>query len=77
MIDCHKCKHYYVTWDKHFPHGCKAMEFKSKQLPSIVVFVSSNIECLVFKKKKRRTTSEAEKVVQTVDKKDPSKNHKG
>ena len=62
MIDCHKCKHYYVTWDKHFPHGCKAMKFKSKQLPSTVVFVSSNIECLLFEKKKRKTTSKSKKI---------------
>jgi hypothetical protein len=51
MIDCHKCKNYYVTWDKHFPHGCKAMGFKSKQLPSVKVFVSSNRECLLYKVK--------------------------
>ena len=51
MIDCHKCEYYYVTWDKHFPHGCKVMNFKSKQLPSTTVFVSSNSECLLFKKK--------------------------
>ena len=51
MIDCHKCKHYYVTWDKRFPHGCKAMGFKSIQLPSKTVFVSSNRECLLFKKR--------------------------
>ena len=57
MIDCYKCKYYYVTWDKHFPHGCKAMKFKSKQFPSTVVFVSSNKECLLFKKKKRKTSS--------------------
>lgn len=50
-IDCHKCEYYYVTWDKKFPHGCKAMEFKSMQLPSIVVFASSKRECLLFKKK--------------------------
>jgi hypothetical protein len=49
MIDCHKCEHYYVTWDEHFPHGCKAMKFKSKQLPSVSVFVSSDIECLLYK----------------------------
>lgn len=51
MIDCHKCEHYYVTWDKHFPHGCKAMKFKSKQLPSLVVFASSQMDCLLFKEK--------------------------
>ncbi|HDI59121.1 MAG TPA: uracil-DNA glycosylase [Desulfobacteraceae bacterium] len=56
MLDCHRCIHYYVTWDKRFPHGCKAMGFKSKQLPSISVFASSNERCLLFKEKtfKRR-----------------------
>jgi len=71
MIDCHKCDHYYVTWDKHFPHGCNAMKFKSKQLPSTVVFVSSNIECLLFKKKKRKTTFQGKKVDQAAVKKIP------
>jgi len=50
-IDCHKCKYYYVTWEKQFPHGCRAMGFKSKQYPSITVFVSSNRDCLAFKDK--------------------------
>jgi hypothetical protein len=54
MIDCHKCEHYYVTWDKNFPHGCKAMKFKSKRLPSIEVRVSSHRECLLYKEKKTR-----------------------
>jgi len=54
MIDFHKCEHYYVTWDEHFPHGCNAMKFKSKQLPSPMVFASSYIECLLFEKKKGR-----------------------
>jgi len=53
MIDCHKCEHYYVTWDKEFSHGCGAMGFKSKQFPSIVVRVSSDHECLLNKKKIR------------------------
>jgi hypothetical protein len=52
MLDCHKCKHYYVTWDKNFPHGCKAMRFKSKQLPSIEVRVISHRDCLLFSRKK-------------------------
>lgn len=51
MIDCHKCEHYYVTWDKHFAHGCRAMKFKSKQFPGAVVFASSGMECLLFEKK--------------------------
>ena len=47
-IDCYKCKHYYVTWDKRFPHGCRAMKFKGKALPSVTVFSSSNMPCLKF-----------------------------
>lgn len=53
MIDCHKCKHYYVTWDKDFPHGCRAMDFKSYHLPSSVVYKCSGIDCLMFKLKDR------------------------
>jgi hypothetical protein len=53
--DCHKCEHYYVTWDKDFPHGCRAMEFKSRQLPGVAVCSTTpTIECLSFKKRKKR-----------------------
>jgi len=52
MIDCHKCEYYYVTWDKDFPHGCKGMGFKSRQLPIFTVHESSpGMDCLLFKKK--------------------------
>lgn len=58
MIDCHKCKHYYVTWEKDFPHGCKAMGFKSRQLPNIVVCTSTpGMECLSFRIKEKRKNS--------------------
>ena len=59
MIDCHRCKYYYVTWDKNFPYGCKAMRFKSKQLPSIQVLVSSQRECLLFSKKETGKTKKS------------------
>ncbi|MBW2407653.1 MAG: uracil-DNA glycosylase [Deltaproteobacteria bacterium] len=59
MIDCHKCKHYYVTWDKNFPHGCKAMGFKSKQIPSIQVRVISQRECLLVSKKNTGKTKKS------------------
>jgi hypothetical protein len=52
MIDCHKCKYYYVTWEKEFPHGCRAMSFKSRHLPSFVVRTSNQgVECLAFEEK--------------------------
>lgn len=47
-IVCRKCRFYYVTWDTRKPHGCKAMNFKSRQPPSLVVRQSSGQECLRY-----------------------------
>ena len=54
MIDCHKCRHYYVTWNDRFPHGCRAMGFKSRRMPSLDVRASSGRECLLFKAKPQK-----------------------
>lgn len=50
-IDCHRCRHYYVTWDQRFSHGCKAMNFKSRELPSIVVQRNSGEPCHYYSPK--------------------------
>jgi hypothetical protein len=50
-IDCKKCRHYYITWDRKFPYGCKAIQFKSVRLPSVEVFAASGIACLRFEEK--------------------------
>jgi hypothetical protein len=47
-INCRRCKHYYVTWESSKPHGCRAYGFKSPQIPSMVVFKSSGVECALF-----------------------------
>jgi len=52
QIHCQRCRHYYVTWDKRFPHGCRAMKFKSKAAPSITVHESSGRPCLLFSPKR-------------------------
>jgi hypothetical protein len=52
-ITCNKCTHFYVTWDKQYPRGCRAMNFKSKDLPSTMVYESSGLECQKFKEKKK------------------------
>lgn len=52
---CVKCQHYYITWDKTFPYGCKAMGFKSYKTPATVVRESSGQECLAFIKKSKGT----------------------
>jgi hypothetical protein len=51
-INCRACKFYYVTWDPKNPMGCRAYGFKSKQLPSIVVFKSTGERCNAFQSKK-------------------------
>ncbi len=50
-INCHKCKHYFITWEPNHPYGCKFFNFKSKHLPSLVVFQSSGESCLKFEKR--------------------------
>ncbi|MBF0100589.1 MAG: uracil-DNA glycosylase [Desulfobacterales bacterium] len=51
FVDCHRCKHYYVSWDPQCPHGCKSMNFKSRELPSIAVYKNSGAPCLLFLQK--------------------------
>lgn len=53
-VNCFRCRHFYVTWDELFPRGCKALGFKSREMPSAVVRRSSGMECQMFKLKKIR-----------------------
>ena len=54
---CQKCESYFVTWEKDRPHGCKAHNFKSKEIPSSVVVQSSGMNCLLFKEKEKKNTA--------------------
>lgn len=47
-INCHQCKHYFVTWEPGRPHGCRAYGFKSQQMPSMLVKQSSGQDCALF-----------------------------
>lgn len=51
-INCHRCIYYFVTWEAHQPHGCKAYGFKSRAIPSQVVLSSSGAPCSHFTQKK-------------------------
>jgi hypothetical protein len=53
-VNCRRCAHYFVTWDKKFPWGCKAFGFKSRSMPSLDVLSSSGIECQQFLPKPRK-----------------------
>ncbi|AZR81964.1 uracil-DNA glycosylase [Thiomicrospira sp. S5] len=58
-IDCFQCEHFFVTWDANQPRGCKAFGFKTKQLPSVVVFESSGQPCMKFRPKRRPPPSDS------------------
>jgi hypothetical protein len=53
-VNCLECRHYYITWDADFPHGCKGMQFKSRRLPQLEVLEASGRDCLMMVEKKRR-----------------------
>jgi len=57
-ISCHKCKFFYVTWDNSFPYGCKAMGFKGKIIPSMMVFQASGNSCMAFDAKDGKDSEE-------------------
>ena len=44
-IKCHGCTHFYITYKKTKPYGCKAYGFISRNIPARVVFESSGINC--------------------------------
>jgi hypothetical protein len=50
-IDCFQCRHFYITWQRSFPYGCRALSFKSKLMPSFEVFSASGSDCLHYEKK--------------------------
>ncbi|GAB6107528.1 hypothetical protein JCM19376_14840 [Fusibacter bizertensis] len=50
-IDCRKCRYSYITWDPNNPNGCKKFGFKTKLLPSDIVYQSSGEICNGFEEK--------------------------
>jgi len=50
-INCYQCKHFYITWSKSFPKGCRFFGFKTYKLPSVSVFESSGELCRGFTQK--------------------------
>lgn len=50
-INCRRCVHFFVTWDRKMPYGCKAMDFKTNVMPSVRVYQTAGTECLLFEEK--------------------------
>ena len=52
-IGCNSCKYFYITWNKKYPYGCRAMGFISAKLPSIDVLAIEGRDCLSFEEKNK------------------------
>lgn len=50
-VNCVKCQHFFVTWEKAQPYGCKQFGFKGKQMPNLNVKQITGVDCPVFKPK--------------------------
>ncbi|TYR96774.1 uracil-DNA glycosylase [Rossellomorea vietnamensis] len=53
-INCFQCQYFYTTWEPAHPRGCKAYGFKTKAMPSLVVFRSSGESCLKYTPKGKK-----------------------
>lgn len=51
--NCIRCQHYYITYEPRHPYGCRAMGFKSRRKPAMVVFDNSGMICQLFSPKKK------------------------
>jgi len=51
-INCFNCHYFYITYDRNFPYGCRAVGFKFRLMPSKEMYVNSGIDCLLFKERK-------------------------
>jgi len=49
---CNDYVHYYITHDRRFRYGCRALGFKSQQQPIRVVMEASAQQCHYFQRKK-------------------------
>lgn len=50
-MDCIHCTHFFVTWEKALPYGCKAWGIKTPRYPEAAVYASSGLKCQLFKPK--------------------------
>jgi hypothetical protein len=57
-VDCFQCRFFFVTWDKKFPRGCRALGFKSQEMPSAMVYRASGMNCLKFQKRDNDSRSD-------------------
>ena len=51
--NCNNCAHFYVTYKRNFPYGCKAFGVISKNNPYLEIKKVSGSVCALFQKKQK------------------------
>ena len=51
--NCNKCLHFYVTYKKDFPYGCRAFGMISKNHPYSEIKRVSGTNCALFSSKEK------------------------
>ena len=59
--DCQKCRHFFITFHKGTPYGCKVFNFESAQMPDLIVKNSSGETCQALSPKTRPNAERAHK----------------
>ena len=49
--NCMACRHFFITYEAGHPYGCRAMSFKSREMPSRAVQINSGMPCQAFSAK--------------------------
>lgn len=49
--DCRQCRYFYITWDRHFPYGCRFFNIKTSSRPNLEVVKISALSCQGFQPK--------------------------
>ncbi len=48
---CVLCVHFFVTWDRNLPRGCRAFAIKSQAYPSTLVEQESGEPCHAYQRR--------------------------
>ncbi|MDR0473060.1 MAG: hypothetical protein LBH43_05270 [Treponema sp.] len=49
--NCLQCCHFRITWEPAFPRACSVFGIKSRNLPSMEVFLAAGKHCFKFELK--------------------------
>lgn len=59
--NCLKCIHFHITWEEQHPRACKMFGFKSRELPSEIVYKTTGAYCPLFTPNKAHTVTQDNK----------------